>query len=326
MKKLLLATTALVMGSTGFAMAEVKVSGTARLGMVYNGAAENCSVVDAQDDGECETITGYDSALNVVNRVRIIFDVSGQTDAGLSYGATIRADQSDEGNDDGSTDVGELWVEGAYGRIAVGDVDTALENAVGDLPSRSLTGLGDNNEFWYPDNSADQDGGILYTYKLGDSRFYASYQDQYIGETAVEKSNATWSVGAGAKAGGYDFGLGYASTEDLSETWGISGGGSLAGVTLKAAYIVTQYDNDAAQDMKQYGLGGEYKMANGVGVSAWWKEVKNNLGVADDDYKAFGVGADYDLGGGVTVAGGIGSTDLTGDDELLADFGLKFAF
>lgn len=324
MKKVLFATTALVM-TAGAAAAEIKITGDARLGMVYNGAAPTCSVTDALDDGECNlnaALNGDTGALNVVNRVRLKFEISGQTDAGLSYGASLRPQEAGDAADGGSSDTGELYVEGAYGRIAVGDVDTALENAVGDLPSRSLTGLGDNNEFDYPDASADRDGGILYTYKMGDTRVYASFQDQYIGETGVEKGTETWSVGAGAKAGGYDFGLGYANTNDLSETWGISGGGSLAGVTVKAAYITTSFDAAGVDDLKQYGLGGEYKMANGVGVSAFWRKVEQG----DDDYRAYGIGADYDLGGGVTVAGGIGSTDESGDDALLADFGLKFAF
>lgn len=324
MKKVLFATTALVM-TAGAAAAEIKISGDARLGMVYSGDEAVCdtSVVSNLKDGKCvANITGYDSALNVVNRVRLKFEISGQTDAGLSYGASVRADESNDANDDGSADTGELWVEGAYGRIAVGDVDTALENAVGDLPSRSLTGLGDNNEFLYPDNTIEGDGGILYTYKMGDTRVYASFQDQYAYETADEKGSETWSVGAGAKAGGYDFGLGYANTKDISETWGISGGGSLAGVTVKAAYITTSFDAAGVDDLKQYGLGGEYKMANGVGVSAFWRKVEQG----DEDYSAYGIGADYDLGGGVTVAGGIGSTDVSGDDALLADFGLKFAF
>ena len=64
------------------------------------------------------------STTSAVNRIRITFSGSGQTDNGLSYGATIRADQAAAGN---TGTAGTQWVEGAFGRVTMGDLDGADE-------------------------------------------------------------------------------------------------------------------------------------------------------------------------------------------------------
>ena len=75
MKKVLLATSVLAM-TAGFASAEVTVSGTARMGVIA-------------DFGDADPA--------FTSRVRIIFTASGETDSGLSFGATVRNDQSGVG-------------------------------------------------------------------------------------------------------------------------------------------------------------------------------------------------------------------------------------
>ena len=85
-------------------------------------------------------------------------------------------------------------------------------------------------------------------------------------------------------------------------------------------------------DVDQFGVGAEYKMANGVGLSGFWRRVAYDTPADEFSADAVGLGASYDLGGGATIKGGI--VNVSGDDALgsnfadrtMADFGLAFKF
>ena len=233
-----------------------------------------------------------------------------------------------------------------------GDIDGALEKAVGDLPEVGLTGLDFWNEFAYATSEeVGGDASLLYEYSFGNANLYASFSDGYYGNTDIKRDDNVWALGVGYDLGDYTFGIGYENAdytinpfivedENLvtaaigpigfdtpSETWGISGGTSWNGVTFKAAYLKTSSDDDTL-DYAQYGLGMGYEMSNGVGLTAFYR--KNDFKNVDVDGRAFGLGASYDLGGGATIKGGVvdskinvGSYDI---DNTLADFGLEFKF
>ena len=164
MKKVLLATSVLAM-TAGFASAEVTVSGTARMGVIA-------------DFGDADPA--------FTSRVRIIFTASGETDSGLSFGATVRNDQSGVGNTENGDSV--VYISGAFGKLSMGDVDGAANAAVGHVDGVGLTGLGDLNESTFlanGGNDLDADGDItgsnevedpsaLYTYSAGDLNLYIS--------------------------------------------------------------------------------------------------------------------------------------------------------
>lgn len=125
MKKVLLATTMLVAGAS-IAAAEVTLSGDARMGLVNNfvhGA-------------------GVD-ATQFTSRARVAFTLSGESDSGLSFGASFRADNA-AGAAAGTA--GSVFISGAFGRLSMGDVDGAAQMAVGHVDGVGLTGLGDQNE------------------------------------------------------------------------------------------------------------------------------------------------------------------------------------
>ncbi|MFV0408425.1 MAG: porin [Paracoccus sp. (in: a-proteobacteria)] len=359
MKKALFATTALVL-TAGVAAAEVTVSGDARLGLRYETDTAYASLMVA-DDGT-EYIVPGDNSLNVINRVRVKFALTGESQSGISFGANLRSDQHANSGDNNSATSGDVWVSGAYGKLTVGDIDGALEKAVGDLPEVGLSGLDYWNEFAYATSEEDDydfatdtpygDAGVLYEYAIGDAHIYGSFKDGYYGNSDVKRDAASWAVGAGYDLGNYSFGIGYERSDytlspftidddtlssmgngfpigsgDDSETWGISGGTSINGITFKAAYLTTSSDNDM-QDYSQYGLGAEYDMTSGVKVAGYYR-------VSDFDNQdlkgdAFGIGAAYDLGGGATVKGGIVDTSIEGAggevSNTLADFGLEFKF
>jgi outer membrane protein OmpU len=358
MKKVLFATTALVM-TAGVAAAEVTVTGEGRVGLRYE--SDTGYVNDRNEDG----INDADSSWNVVNRIRVRFTMTGESQSGISFGAKLRSDQHANAGDNNSATAGEVWVSGAYGKLTVGDIDSAMERAVGDLPEVGLTGLDFWNEFAYMGSEevngpvmvdGDEvagpgaDAGMLYEYSIGNANLYASWVDGYYGNSDIERDTQTWSVGVGYDLGNYTFGLGYTKADYTinpftvnddsftalvgplgfnsdSETWGLSGGTSINGITFKAAYLKTTADDDTL-DYAQYGLGAEYDMSNGVSLSGFYR--KNDFKNVDIDGDAFGIGASYDLGGGAVIKGGIVDSSIdVGDvslDNTMADFGLEFRF
>lgn len=360
MKKVLFATSALV-AFAGAASAEVAVTGDARIGMLFDSAAPYCNTdlaaeCSVGDDGSW-TFNDTRGAWNVVHRARVHFTMTGESDAGLSFGASFRADQASAartGLNSMSGSAGKVWVSGVYGKLSVGDVDGAAEMAVGDLAEVGLTGLRYFNETTYltSDLDGETDTNLLYEYSINGVNLYASFQDGYIGMTG-EKNEATgWALGASYDMAGYKVGIGYEKAdafyiEDSAQrthfTSALTGAGrkssslSLSAsttfndVTVKGLYSTTKIDeallggDDAKFD--QYGLSAEYTMANGVGLAGFYKNSK----LEDNKLDAIGMGASYDIGGGATVKGGLVSYKFSApgednDREMLADFGLSFKF
>ena len=127
--KQFLASTAILALTAGFAAAEVNISGSARMGLI-------------DDFGDVGVL--------MTSRVRVNFDMSGQTDTGLSFGASVRADQSGQGNT--ANNDSTVFVSGVFGKLSMGDVDGAATAAVGHVDGVGLTGLGDLNESMFIGN------------------------------------------------------------------------------------------------------------------------------------------------------------------------------
>lgn len=362
MKKVLFATSALV-AFAGAASAEVAVTGDAKLGMRYD---SNAACVANLNGCSAE---GTDSAWNVVNRARVIFTMTGQSDSGLEFGAKLRADQSSAASAGaaGSAYNGQVWVSGSYGKLTAGDIDSAAVNAVGHLPEIGVSGLDFLNEFWYTNSDLDTDqykeAGLLYEYAINGVKLYASFMDQTSLQTANDRDNNAYSLGAAYEMAGWQVGLGYERSalyadplnpgvygygrdvngdgeNDLysfnNNTIALSASGAFNEVKVKAIYARTSVtvpgvDNDFKAT--QFGLGAEYKLANGVGLAGYYRYVKSGSAfLSGNSGKAniLGLGASYDLGGGATLKGGIahvaGKDGYDGQDRTMADFGLAFKF
>lgn len=314
MKKVLFATTALIL-SAGFASAEVAVSGDGRMGIVYDGN-------DAQFS----------------SRVRVKFTLTGESDSGLSFGGVFKAHEA-TGAKNGNE--GEIWVSGAFGKLTMGDIDSAAENAIGDLTEIGYTGLGYHNEFVYTssDDESEGDPGALYSYSVGDANVYVSMMDG--------NDQESYSVGANYKFGNSLVGIGYERNKSYdvaldgtiernllsagpgvgswdTKTWVIGGASTFGAATVKAGYAQTDIDG-VADKMKQIGVGVDYAMGPTT-VSGFVRQEK--LGDLKAQY--VGIGAEYDLGGGASVKGGIVDIDQSdivgGFDDTVADLGLKFEF
>jgi outer membrane protein OmpU len=279
MKKILLATTLLV-ASTGFAAAELTTSGAARMGVVYDG-----------------TDTQFTS------RVRITFTGSGETDGGLTFGASVRADQigGNGGTSTGTTNGDStVYISGAFGKLTMGDVGGAADALVGNVSGVGLTGLGSLNEMGYIGTSKT---AAYYEYSTNGLTFGVGVGQPTgtnpSGSVAVKYSTDTFSVALGYEDG--VVGLVDATQTSLGVT------GSFSGISLKA--VVKDLSTNA--DLS-YALSADYT-SGATTVTAFY---------ADNVIEVFGLGASYDLGGSAKVVGGV----VNDGTDTIADLGVSFSF
>lgn len=286
MKKVLLATSILA-ASAGFAAAEVAVSGSARMGLYYNGNDTYFS-----------------------SRIRVNFDMSGETDGGLAFGASIRADQAGTGNGgalDLSTgtegdrlggtamDAGTVYISGAFGKLTFGDVDSAAQALVGQVSAVGFTGLGSYNEVGYFGSAPDT--SMLYEYSAGAVSFALGAGQLNTADfisVAAKYSTDAFSVAIGWEDDGVD------------NTLSLGGSATFGAATVKAVVL----DSDHLADT-DFALSVDY-VAGPTTVTAFYH----------DAIEVFGIGAAYDLGGGASVKGGI----VTDGDDTIADVGVVMSF
>jgi outer membrane protein OmpU len=346
MKKILLATSILA-GTAGLAGAEVTLSGSARMG-ILNGFETDPTALDE---------TGFTS------RARVEFTMSGETDGGLSFGASFRADNAEGAN---RGEAGSVFISGAFGKLSMGDVDGAALAAVGHIDGVGLTGLGDLNESTYLGNGGlddptdgagpatgtfTGDPSALYEYSAGGFGFYASvtnpsYTFDGDGDPATlgdTFEGDAYALGANYTMDAYKFSIGYEQLDVSNiaapvtleaDHWIIGADATFGQVTVKARYGKADLDVNgaAALDFDQMGLSGTYAM-DALSVTAYWqnKQFTDPAGVNVIETEAFGLGASYDLGGGAKVVGGIAQLEETPGagpsvDDTGFDLGLSFSF
>lgn len=327
MKKILLATTMLV-GGASIAAAEVSVSGTARMGLV-----------SGFSDGNA--LNGDESDVVFNSRVRVIFSLSNETDSGLAFGASIRADNAAGG---ASGDAGEVFISGAFGKLSMGDVDGAAQMATGHVAGVGYVGIGDLNESTFLGaGTGATDPTALYEYSAGDFTFYLSATNPQTTFTAAVVAplppapavfTDTQAIALGAKYtfGDYTVGLGY---ENLTVDRGVSApaavsvtdldhvvlklSGNFSGFNVQG--LIGQADgtlNSAVvNNAKQYAMSVTYTMDALSGTVFYTDD--SALGGAT----AYGIGASYDLGGAAVSGGVVQNVDT---NESGFDLGITMSF
>ena len=303
MKKLLLATS-FIAASTGFAAAEVAVSGYGRFGLVYN---EN-------------TAAGFNDTI-ISSRLRINIDGKTTTDGGVELGARLRM-QYNDGDEMTAGNAAKFY--GSYNglRVEVGNVDTAFDSAA----------LIYDSEMGFEDSSFGDPQGAFYDY---DSNSY--------GAGNGNRTGLAVSYSAGAFSGMISYvtpdqvtsgsteetaiNLAYASGPFAVSAAAYSDGAGIAGndgMFLGAAYTLNEvttiglnYMDEDAAGGRQITLYGNHTMG-----ATTLRAYVSDLDVTGLD-TAYGIGADYDLGGGARVSGAIES-DFVGD--MSANLGLRFNF
>ncbi len=324
MKKLLLASTALVM-SAGVAAADVALSGDARMGLVYNG-----------DD------------IQMTSRARVTFTMSGETDTGLAFGASFRADNAGAAAGNTRMTGGSVFISGDFGKLTMGDVSGGARAAVGDLYGVGLTGLGDLNEMTYLDRTNNPFGVNAAGLFTGQARQTAALYEYsidgftgYVGVGQFNVDRVTFapdtlrdnyiSVGAKYSMDGFTGAIGYEYTRSTDSN------PLFANSTSSHLIASVEYAMDGFKGKAIIGrAGGDLGTAlsapgftrTQMGVSAEGSfDATTVTAFVNRDFARdthYGIGASYDLGGGASVKGGIarnGSTRTT-----VADFGLAFSF
>jgi outer membrane protein OmpU len=325
MKRLLLASS-IIAASTGFAAAEIAMSGSARMGIIDNFA---------------------DDSLGFTMRIRVNFDMSGETDGGLTFGASVRADNSDEANDTGTA--GSVFISGALGKLSMGDVDGAAGAAMGQVDGVGLTGLGDLNEIIFIGNGGTDeivfdagfsgpitgDPSALYEYSAGALTFYLGVNSPNFAWAAPAgyTTDLSYSVAAAYTMGNYKVALGYerldvaaGGTNWTVDQISVGGDATFGAVVVKARYATggNEGDNGFTQDNDQWAVSGTYT-ANALALTAFVSDGDlSQSGVTVAEREAYGLGAAYDLGGGAKVVGGYVRNQSTDEDAF--DLGVSFTF
>jgi outer membrane protein OmpU len=262
-----------------------------------------------------------------VNRFRISFAGSGETDSGISYGISGRAEQSD------STTAGSQYVSGAFGKISMGDLGGADKDAAGHIAGGvGLSGMGSNNEILYQARN----------HNLGYEFSTSGLTFGYSQNTAVQTgSNSAMGIKWSGDMGGTGLTIGVGQSKVGTATQStMSLAVSTGGLTIKA--IQSTNDNgpvvaavtkarsgasgtadvfgsavDNTPDTDHTGVSVSYSM-DAVSVTAYTKTV-STAGSADKDYTGFGFS--YDMGGVKLKAGMV-------EDEKISsmDFGVSFSF
>ena len=297
MKKFLFTSTAIV-AFAGAASADIVISGNAEMGVA--GADTN--------------IAGADVDLQFITDIDVTFTMSGETDGGLTFGASVDLDEGvgpATGNDfdDGGIAV---FISGGFGTLTLGDTDGALDWALTEVAFNNGSIADDETAHaGYNGNSAldgSGDGQILrYDNTFGDFgvAISAEQTDEGNDDDIVLGLGVKYTLDLGGNA--LNLGLGYQDV-DGDDALGVSVNGSFGAVTAGISYLTLDDTYD------HVGVGVGYT-SGAISVSANYGIFDNDDGSEDD---GFGLSVGYDLGGGAIVQFGYG----TGTDETATDDGL----
>lgn len=341
MKKVLFATTALV-ATAGVAAADVTLSGSAEMG-IYGGdtfTAATPLLGTGAADGRAASAASA-SAINTQfhQDIEVTFGLSGQTDNGLTFGASIQLDEAawTDSSDDGGTSV---FISGAFGTLTMGDTDGGFDWGMYEVPtgSGSINDAETSHAGWngFAGLDGTHDGQVLrYDYTMGGFGIAVSYEiddaatatsDDNIGiglRYVLQTGGATVSFGAGYQTGADTV------TDALAAGALLPGGG---GFNAAADSIVTVSDVDVI------GVSVNAAFNNGLSVGAAWSNMDGtatattivNGGapatvVSSIDTTHWAIGAAYTMDA-LTVGVNYGEYDRVGTAADTSGFGISAGY
>jgi outer membrane protein OmpU len=356
MKKVLFATTALV-ATAGIAAADVVVTGSADMGIA--GASNNWGGAATAPQA------GYDGTTTFMQSIDVDFTMSGETDNGLSFGASIDLDDAG-GTANVAGDFADytVFISGNFGTLTMGDTDGAFDWALQEVNLGSPGSIADDETLHagYNGNAgldgfSEFDGQVLrYDYTIGDFGVALSAEigDENESEDAI--LGIGFRYGFDFAGGTFGVGLGYQTVEDaVSDTVAGDGtpvvvatpgdqGRDIIGVSLHAVLdnglsaAINYSDINgtgtlAAQDGTHMAIGASYTF-DAFTVHANYGEYDWDAGSGVADAEGYGFAAGYDLGGGASLLLGYGHSDITaqnGSTTTLGDynswsFGISMSF
>ena len=304
MKNLLIATTALV-ATAGVAVADVKVSGYARFGAVYD---DSIAVGDE---------------VNTASRLRLQFDATTETDGGLTLGVRQRF-QTEENAANAGGNQARFFASAGGLTIAMGNILGVIEAAPNlYLPTKSAgMGLEGNGFASLAANTYANGGAFGWTAYQSAGATSAQdgvevlYSMNGIGLHA-HSTDTSYGLGANYKFADYTVAVAYEEwnegARDGDSILFASIGGKFGAFDAALSYADTEY---GGVDSEKVSLRGGYTVNDALYVYGF---------VADEDTvdTAYGLGASYGLGGGASVEGGW-TSNQNGDNIVSA--GIFFSF
>ena len=306
MKNLLIATTALV-ATAGVAAADVKLSGYARFGAVYNDGAA----------------AGVDE-VNTASRLRLQFDATTETDGGLTLGARLRA-QAEENGGQGNFNTARFFASAGGLTIAMGNILGVIEAAPNlYLPTKSAgMGLEGNGFASLAANTYANGGAFGWTAYQSAGATSAQdgvevlYSMNGIGLHA-HSTDTSYGLGANYKFADYTVAVAYEEwnegARDGDSILFASIGGKFGAFDAALSYADTEY---GGVDSEKVSLRGGYTVNDALYVYGFVADENNSID------ETFGLGASYALGGGASVEGGWTQNEA-GDNIVSA--GIFFSF
>jgi outer membrane protein OmpU len=338
MKKVLLASTALVMTAGVAAAQGVELSGYAEIGI--KGTEDNW--------GRTATVFHNDFDVKIT--------LSGETDSGLTFGATMDLDElrGDSINPDGN--LSSVFVSGNFGTLTMGDTDGALDWAMDDIVwGTAIADDHSSHAGWNGNSGLDGslDGQVArYQYSFGD--FAVALSAEIGSNTATTEENYGIGVTYATSLGGADIrvGLGYqdgtlatpailtsngtttnsfVSGTGTGDIWGVSLSADLAGgfavklnyskvdgnlttittatSTISGSSTSGTAAGTAAVEWDHVGIGLGYQMDALLIEVNYGKYDGTVAGVGNFEADGYGLAINYDLGGGAVAMFGYGSGD-----------------
>lgn len=348
MKKILLATTAIVGFAGAATAAEIRLSGYAEMG-IFDG------------DGDASDGTNLDTQFHTDWQVN--FNFSGETDGGLTFGGRAQIEESNSAaNVNGTPQIDDenFFVSGAFGRVTLGETDGAFDWALSEIYGG--TSLQDDHSthagaYWFTGLDGVYDNQIArYEYSFGDFAVAVSAELDDAGTAAVLDDPATplvneaapavkagdvnWAVGGkwASNVSGFDVAAAVAYQDNnVNELWGVSGSVAMSnGFSVSAGYADLDGTNDGVGNGiavdSWYGVGVAYTTGPiTVGANYGRYDADSAAGVSDPD--GWGIVANYDLGGGAVAmagygdssgGGGAGSGNGNGQETWSIGLGMSF--
>ena len=295
--------------------------------------------------------------------IDVTFSMSGTTDGGLTFGASIDLDE--EGGfaaDNGGPE--SVFISGGFGTLTMGDTDGAFDQALvevgmGGSIADDHTGHGgysgngglgvqgvlDAINGNLPDAGAGWDGLydgqiMRYDYVSGPLMLTASLEvaDDRDATIAGVDAGTLYGFGARYTIDGLTLGFGYqaasgtviATGADVSvSAVGLSAGYTVDNVEVRANVSQSDIDTGVLEVTSDHvGLGVAYTMDALTVAANWGQYTTGANGFADVEVSGYGLAVEYDLGGGAVVQFGYGFTDNpngTPDADTMS-FGLAMSF
>ena len=328
MKKLLLASTALV-ATAGVAAADVSIIGTAELGVFQN------------ENGSGDGSTGDLSKTRVFSDINVTFAMTGETDGGLAFGATLDLDEiNDGGPDSDMNDAARLpdaTIFMSFGnmRLTVGDTDSAFDARLTEVAVGGAINDDHTVHPGYNGNSALDEA-----YGGQEIRFDYTF-DAFTGSISVSPDRTSndydtafaLGVSYNTELAGLDLGLGlgYIQVDEAAAAYdsiiGLSVGTTFDN-GLSATVNFSNWSDDSsggADDATHYAIGFGYTMnVLTLGLNYGEYDLDDNFA---SDSSGYGFTANYDLGGGMEAQLGYGGGDpVAGDYEDTFSLGVSMSF